>query len=85
MYQILGGKPDVIDSEVQDRVGEITNMICGGAKNELDQKVMILEWLPLWLFQEKIIRLTTKSMGKKMVLPFSHALGNLYLEMCFNK
>jgi chemotaxis protein CheX len=33
MHQILGEKPDVIDSEVQDRVGEITNMICGGAKN----------------------------------------------------
>ena len=38
MYKMLGEKPDIIDSDVQDMVGEITNMICGGAKNELDQK-----------------------------------------------
>jgi chemotaxis protein CheX len=23
--------------------------------------------------------------GKKLILPFSHASGNLYLEMCFNE
>ena len=38
MHKMLGEKPDGIDADVQDMVGEITNMICGGAKNELDQK-----------------------------------------------
>jgi chemotaxis protein CheX len=85
MYQILGEKPDVIDSEVQDMVGEITNMICGGAKNELDQKDYDFGMATPVVVSGKNHTINHQVDGKKMVLPFSHASGNLYLEMCFNK
>lgn len=85
MYKMLGEKPASIDSEVQDMVGEITNMICGGAKNELDQKGFDFGMAtPVVVYG---IDHTIKHQvdGKKMVMPFTHESGKLYLEMCFNK
>jgi chemotaxis protein CheX len=85
MHQILGEKPDVIDSDLQDMVGEITNMICGGAKNELDQKGYDFGMATPVVVSGKNHTINHQVDGGKMVLPLSHASGNLYLEMCFNK
>jgi len=38
MERMLGERPDTIDEEVTDMVGEITNMVTGGAKNLLGEK-----------------------------------------------
>ena len=85
MDKMLGEKPDTIDSDVQDMVGEITNMICGGAKNELDQKGYDFGMATPVVVSGKNHTINHQVDGKKMVMPFSHASGNLYLEMCFNK
>jgi chemotaxis protein CheX len=85
MYKMLGEKPGVIDVDVQDMVGEITNMICGGAKNELDQKGYDFGMATPIVVSGKNHTINHQVTGKKMVMPFSHVTGNLYLEMCFNK
>ena len=85
MYKMLGEKPGVIDADVQDMVGEITNMICGGAKNELDQKGYDFGMATPVVVSGKNHTINHQVTGKKMIMPFSHASGNLYLEMCFNK
>ncbi|WP_293748466.1 chemotaxis protein CheX [uncultured Paraglaciecola sp.] len=85
MHKMLGEKPESIDSDVQDMVGEITNMICGGAKNELDQKGYDFGMATPIVVSGKNHTINHQVDGKKMVMPFSHASGNLYLEMCFNK
>ena len=85
MHKMLGEKPDSIDSDVQDMVGEITNMICGGAKNELDQKGYDFGMATPVIVAGKNHTINHQVSGKKMVMPFSHASGTLYLEMSFNK
>ena len=85
MYKMLGEKPDKIDSEVQDMVGEITNMICGGAKNDLGKKGYDFGMATPIVVSGKNHIINHQVDGKKLVMPFSHASGNLYLEMCFNK
>jgi chemotaxis protein CheX len=85
MHKMLGEKPDDIDSEVQDLVGEITNMICGGAKNELGQKGYDFGMATPVVVSGKNHTIKHQVDGKKMEMPFSHESGILYLEMCFNK
>jgi chemotaxis protein CheX len=84
MYKVLGEKPNAIDSDVQDMDGEITNMICGGAKNELGQKVYDFDMSTPIIVSGKNHTINHQVDGKKMVKPFSHDLGILYLEKCFN-
>ncbi len=38
MFRMLGEKPKSINEEVTDMVGEITNMVTGGAKRILGEK-----------------------------------------------
>jgi chemotaxis protein CheX len=85
MHKMLGEKPDSVNSEVKDMVGEITNMICGGAKNELDQKGIDFGMATPMVVSGKDHTIDHQVDGKKMVMPFAHETGNLYLEMCFNK
>jgi|TARA_R110000868_G_scaffold186445_3_gene428891 chemotaxis protein CheX len=85
MQKMLGEKPESIDSDVQDMVGEITNMICGGAKNELGQKGYDFGMATPMVVSGKNHTIKHQVDGKKMVMPFSHDSGKLYLEMCFNK
>ena len=85
MENMLGEKPDGIDSDVKDMVGELTNMICGGAKNELAEKGYDFGMATPIVVSGKNHIIEHQVNGKKMVLPFSSEAGNLYLEMCFNK
>jgi chemotaxis protein CheX len=66
-------------------VGEITNMTCEGAKNELGQKDYGFGMATAVVVSGKNNAINHQVDGRKMVLPFSHASGNLYLAMCFNK
>ncbi|MEO9944960.1 MAG: chemotaxis protein CheX [Paraglaciecola sp.] len=85
MEKMLGEKPESIDSDVKDMVGEITNMICGGAKSDLDQKGFDFGMATPIVVSGKNHSVDHQVDGKKMVMPFSHPSGKLYLEMCFNK
>ena len=83
--KMLGEKPHGIDADVKDMVGEITNMICGGAKNELSQKGYEFDMATPMVVFGKNHMVSHMVDGKKMIMPFAHPSGYLYLEMCFNK
>lgn len=85
MEKMLGERPDAINSEVNDMVGEITNMICGGAKNELDEKGYNFGMATPMVVSGSNHTIDHQVDGKKVVLPFTNPAGNVYLEMCFNK
>jgi chemotaxis protein CheX len=85
MHKMLGEKPDSINSDVKDMVGEITNMICGGAKNDLDQKGYDFGMATPIIVSGKNHSIDHQVDGKKMIMPFAHESGFVYLEMCFNK
>jgi chemotaxis protein CheX len=84
MDKMLGERPASINADVKDMVGEITNMICGGAKNELSQKGFEFGMATPMVVSGKNHTVDHQVDGKKIILPFSHVSGNLYLEMCFN-
>ena len=83
MHKMLGEKPDGIDSDVKDMVGEITNMICGGAKNTLADKGYDFDMATPVVVAGESHTISHQVGGKKMVMPFSNEAGNLYLEICF--
>ncbi len=84
MHKMLGEKPEEINADVKDMVGELTNMICGGAKTELEKKGYNFGMATPMVVSGKNHTVDHNVSGKKMVMPFSHAAGRLYLEMCFN-
>lgn len=85
MEKMLGERPEAINADVKDMVGEITNMICGGAKNELSQKGYEFGMATPMIVSGKNHTVNHQVDGKKLIMPFSHSSGSLYLEMCFNK
>lgn len=85
MNRMLGEKPDSIDTEVTDMVGEITNMICGGAKSELAVKGYDFGMATPIVVAGKNHTINHQVDGPKMILPFTSDIGNAYLEICFDK
>ena len=85
MRSILGENPSEIDEGVTDMVGEITNMICGGAKSELYEEGYEFEMaVPMIVSGEKHV-IHHKVSGPKILLPFVSKSGTAYLEICFNE
>ena len=85
MHRMLGEKPDSVNEEVTDMVGEITNMICGGAKNELGDKGYEFGMATPVVVAGKDHLIAHQVDGPKMIMPFSSEHGNAYLEICFDK
>ena len=55
------------------------------AKNELGDKGYEFDMATPVVVAGKEHSITHQVDGKKMIMPFSNASDNLYLEMCFNK
>lgn len=85
MERMLGERPDAIDEEVTDMVGEITNMVTGGAKNLLGEKGFDFDMATPIVVSGKGHTITHKSQGKKIIMPFSCDAGNANIEVSFDK
>ena len=85
MNRMLGEKPSVIDDEVSDMVGEIANMVCGGAKLALAEHGYEFGMATPIVVSGKNHSINHQVDGPKMIMPFSHEFGKAYLEICFNK
>ncbi len=85
MQNMLGEKPNSINDEVTDMVGEIVNMICGGAKNELAENGYEFGMASPIVVSGKKHTIAHKVDGPKLMMPFNHSSGNAYLEICFDK
>lgn len=85
MNKMLGEKPDKVNDEVTDMVGEIVNMICGGAKNELGQKGYDFGMASPIVVSGKQHTITHKVDGPKLMMPFTNEVGKAYIEICFDQ
>lgn len=84
MKNMLGEDVNDIDDDVRDMVGEMTNMICGGAKNILSQQAYHFEMAIPVIVSGAEHTILHKVDGPKIILPLSSPVGNAYLEICFD-
>jgi chemotaxis protein CheX len=83
MQNMLGENPGQINEEITDLVGEITNMVTGGAKNILGGKGYEFEMATPVVVSGEGHTISHKANGKKIIMPFSSPHGNAYIEICF--
>jgi len=85
LESMLGEVHDEINEEVSDAVGELTNMICGNARNKLEaENINLTAGIPTIITgQGHTISHITKS--PVIVLPFNTDFGKFSLEFAFNK
>ncbi|MGL5047006.1 MAG: chemotaxis protein CheX [Shewanella sp.] len=83
MQNMLGENPGKINEEVTDLVGEITNMVTGGAKNILGQKGYEFEMATPMVVSGKGHTISHKANGTKIIMPFTSPYGAAYIEICF--
>lgn len=84
MKNMLGAEAESLNDEVCDMVGEMTNMICGGAKNALAEQNYQFEMATPVIVSGISHTIMHKVDGPKIILTFSSDFGNAYLEICFN-
>lgn len=85
MEKMLGERPDELDDEVSDMVGEIANMVCGGAKLALAEKGFEFGMASPIVVSGKDHSINHQVDGPKMIMPFQGESGKAFLEICFNK
>ncbi|WJG09780.1 chemotaxis protein CheX [Aliiglaciecola sp. LCG003] len=85
MHRMLGEKPDKINEEVADMVGEIANMVCGGAKMTLSEQGYDFGMATPVVVTGKNHTINHQVDGPRMILPFISDAGKAYLEICFDK
>jgi len=83
MHKMLGEKPTSINEEVSDLVGEITNMVTGGAKKLLSDKGYNFDMATPVVVSGKNHTISHKAHGTKIMMPFIHEFGNAFIEICF--
>lgn len=84
MRNMLGESIETLDDQVRDMVGEMTNMICGGAKNALSDQNYEFELATPVIVSGVDHTIQHKVDGPKIILTFSSEQGNAYLEICFD-
>ncbi|SFD08028.1 chemotaxis protein CheX [Pseudoalteromonas denitrificans] len=85
MERMLGERPDSINEEVTDMVGEITNMVAGGAKNLLGEKGYEFDMATPIVVSGNNHTITHKCDGPKVLMPFNSDAGLAHIEVCFDK
>jgi chemotaxis protein CheX len=84
MERMLGERPDGINEEVTDMVGEITNMVTGGAKNLLGEKGYDFDMATPIVVSGSGHTITHQGDGTKLMMPFTSADGNAHIEVSFD-
>ena len=69
-----------VNQDVVDAVGEITNMICGGAKKELSEMGYLFDLAIPLMIQGKDIEITQFTKGPVVTIPFTTARGKFVVE-----
>jgi chemotaxis protein CheX len=77
--EMLGQRPDSINSDVIDAIGEVTNMIAGRAKAELSQLAMNLALPTVITGKNHTIRFGSNA--QTICIPYSCAWGELSIEV----
>lgn len=83
---MFGEKHAAINSEVEDAVGELLNIIYGGAKSVLNHEAGfdLQPALPTVLSGEKL-KIRQRTRGKILILPFGTGMGPFHLEVAMEE
>lgn len=81
--KMVGEKVTSIDDTVTDMVGELTNMTTGGAKNLLVEQGYEFDMATPVVVCGKQHEITHKTKDKVILIPFSTASGEFFIEICF--
>ncbi|MDP4536276.1 chemotaxis protein CheX [Alkalimonas collagenimarina] len=84
MFRMLGERPPKINEEVTDMVGEITNMVTGGAKRILGEKGYEFSMATPVVVSGREHTITHKSDGPKILMPFNSEFGKVHIEVSFD-
>ncbi|WP_087024467.1 chemotaxis protein CheX [Thaumasiovibrio subtropicus] len=84
MQRMLGERPNGINEEVTDMVGEITNMVTGGAKRILAEKGYDFDMATPAVVSGRGHTITHKSEGSIILMPFESEFGSAYIEISFD-
>ncbi|MBU2864769.1 chemotaxis protein CheX [Reinekea forsetii] len=86
IYQKMLGEPlEQLDDSAYDLVGEITNMVCGGAKRRLSEQGLDFDLATPSIIKgegHKVEHLDNKPV---VVLPFTFEKGEIFIEVCLNR
>ena len=79
------GEPiEKINDEVEDAVGEITNIISGDARRELAEKGIKLQSSTPSVVSGKNHHIRHMASGPAIAIPFSTKAGHFVVEVCLN-
>ncbi|MBF0465330.1 MAG: chemotaxis protein CheX [Nitrospirae bacterium] len=82
--RMLGEELDKVDETVADMVGEITNMVTGGAKKILSEKGYKFNLATPSIIVGKGHMISHKSKAPVILLPFETSAGSFFVEICFD-
>jgi chemotaxis protein CheX len=81
--RILSEEVTEINSTVTDLVGEITNIVTGGAKQLLSERGYDFDMATPAVATGKNHRIDHQFNGVKILIPFSIIAGEFFMEICF--
>ena len=85
MERMLGERPDTVNEEVTDMVGEITNMVTGGAKRMLSEKGIEFDMATPMVVSGSNHTIKHKADGPIVIIPLNSPHGKAYIEFSFDK
>lgn len=81
--RLVGIEPTDIDEMVEDMVGDITNMVYGGAKTILDEEGYNFDMAIPSVIHEQDISIDFPQGCKVVVITFTTEVGDFYVEISF--
>lgn len=82
---MLGETMSELNADISDAVGELTNMISGQARRELEEMGKIFKAAIPSVVTGKNHSIVHYTKGPKIAIPFSTEHGNFTIEVCFEK
>lgn len=80
--QMLGEEFTKINNDIADAVGEITNMVTGGARKALSEKFKFAMAIPTVIMGTDHV-VAHKSSNPIIVIPFETDFGKFFIEVCY--
>jgi len=84
MKGMVGEAPDEVNEEITDLVGEITNMVTGGAKRILSEKGFEFDMATPIVVSGKDHTIHHKSKGPIVIISLKGEAGRAYIEFSFD-
>lgn len=84
MKSMVGEGPDEINEEITDLIGEITNMVTGGAKRLLSEKGIEFNMATPIVVSGKNHTIHHKAKGPVVIIPLKSEHGRAYIEFSFD-